>query len=97
MSLFGDVERTDYAGALHRIRDSERSDAAKIAAAFDWITMQYLEHAQSEVELARAMKDETGLVKAHIKHSMMEHARGIFAECYRVMVGEEAWNDNEAE
>jgi hypothetical protein len=90
------MERTDYAGVLYRIRESERSDAAKIAAAFDWITKQYLENAKSEVELARAMKDEAGLVKAHIKGSMMEHARGIFADCYRVMVGEEAWDDDEA-
>ena len=84
---------TDFAAVFHRIKESDLSEAEKLTRAFGWVTSRIIEHARQEIELAQAMSDQESVVKAQIKLSVMEHARNIYQDCYRFMIGGGAWDE----
>jgi hypothetical protein len=87
--------RKDFVSVFNAIKASDGSDLEKVTEAFEWMTRRYIEETQPEVELARAMKDEEALVKAHIRLSMMKSAREMYQDCYRFMLGRSAWDEPE--
>jgi hypothetical protein len=76
-----------------RIVRSDLTEVEKLAQSFRSITDRYVEHAEAQVELARAMKDQEALVKEHIKLGVMNHARSIFQDCFRSITGRMAWDE----
>ena len=80
---------------LQEIVKLDLSEVEKLARAFEWITSRYVEHGEQEVELAKAMKDQESLVKEQIKLGVMKHARGIFQDCYRLVTGRRAWDEQD--
>lgn len=81
---------------MKEVREISRQhlpDIEKLAQAFDLLTSRYMEQAHNEVELRRAMGDEDSVIKERIKAGVMESARGMFQECYRLIVGRSAWDE----
>jgi hypothetical protein len=76
-----------------KIIKSDLPDVEKLAQAFQLITGRYAEQAAADIELARAMQDQESLVKEQIKLGMMMHARSIFKDCYRAVIGRMAWDE----
>jgi hypothetical protein len=72
---------------VNDILATDLPDVDKLAQAFDAITARYVEHAQHEIELARALQDPESVVKEQIKLGVMEHARTILDDCYRLVTG----------
>jgi hypothetical protein len=87
--------KRDWLKVFYEIKKSDLPETEKLARAFGWITSRYIEHAQQEIELARAMKDQESLVKERIKLGMMEHARSMFQDCYKFMIGRSAWDEQD--
>lgn len=61
----------------------------RLAAGFDFILARELTESKREMELLRALGDQDSLVKEQIKHSTIQHAASIFAECYFRATGEQ--------
>jgi hypothetical protein len=78
---------------IQEIAEKDLPDVDKLAQAFNLFTSRYVEHAQNEIELRRAMGDEESVIKERIKSGVMETARGIFQDCYRVIMGRSAWDE----
>lgn len=78
---------------IQEIAERDLPDIEKLAQAFNLLTRRYVEHAQNEIELHRAMGDEESMIKERIKSGVMESARGIFQDCYRVIAGRSAWDE----
>lgn len=78
---------------IQEIAEKDLPDVEKLAQAFYLLTGRYVEHAQNEIELRRAMGDEESVIKERIKSGVMETARGIFQDCYRVIIGRSAWDE----
>ena len=72
---------------------SDLSEVDKLAQTFDFITSRFVDHADAQIELARAMKDQQALVKEQIKLGVMQHARSIFQDCHRSVIGRKAWDE----
>ena len=63
----------DFIGLMEQIRDSDASDVDKVAQAFDHITRSIFEHAQHEIELARAMiSDQVDLRRNSFANALFE-------------------------
>jgi hypothetical protein len=78
---------------LEAIYAADLPEIEKLAQAFGWITSQFLQRGELEVELARATDDREALVKEQIKLSLMKSVRGIFSDCYRRTTGRKAWDE----
>lgn len=87
----------DFSALVSEIKASDRSDAQKLAQAFDHITGSIIETAGREIEVARAMQDRESLVKLQIKMQSFKSARGIFQDCYTAVLGGRAWDERENE
>jgi len=75
------------------IKNSDLPEAEKLAKAFDWLTNRILAYSETEIELARAMKDQDALVREQIKHEMTKSARCMFQDCFRAVLGRKAWDE----
>jgi hypothetical protein len=75
------------------IFDSDLSEADKLARSFDYITSSYIQHAEQEIELLKAMGDTDQLIKEQIKSETIKHVRNIFNDCFMRSMGKKAWND----
>lgn len=77
------------------VRDRERNETEKLAAAFEAITASFIAQSRREVELARALGDEDTAVQEQIKAGVMLQARAIFAEAYARATGTRAvlWDE----
>jgi hypothetical protein len=78
---------------IQEIARQDLPEIERLAKAFDLLTSRYIEQAQNESELMRALGDEENLIKERIKSGVMESARSIFLECYRVITGRSAWHE----
>jgi hypothetical protein len=78
---------------IQEIARQELPEVEKLAQAFDRLTRRYIENAHNEAELLRALGDEQDLIKERIKAGVMENARSIFQDCYRVITGRSAWHE----
>lgn len=72
---------------IFEILSTDLPDLEKLAQAFRAITDRYVEHAHHKLELARALQDPESVVREQIKLGVMEHARSIFDDCYRLVTG----------
>ena len=72
---------------------SDLSEVEKLAQVFQRITGKYIGHSQQEIELLKALGDQESLVKEQIKLGVMNHARGIFQDCYLRITGRKAWDE----
>lgn len=82
----------DYAAALTAIKQSDLTDAERLAQAFDVVTRRILSLGEQEVELARAVQDTELLVKNQIKLETLKTSRQVFEQCYRFMLGGSPWD-----
>ncbi len=90
------MKKREMAIAIQRIVDDpDKGDLEKMAAAFGEATNLFIANSEHEMALARAMGDEETAVKERIKGNVMQAARDIFAECYRLVSGErsEVWDE----
>lgn len=78
---------------IQKIASEDLPDMEKLAEAFNLLTRRYIEHAQNEIELLRALGDEQSLIRERIKAGVMENARSMFLDCYRVITGRSAWHE----
>jgi hypothetical protein len=78
---------------IQKIARQDLPEIEKLAQAFDLVTSSYIANARNEVELLRALGDEENLIKERIKSGVMENARSIFLDCYRVVTGRSAWHE----
>jgi hypothetical protein len=66
---------------VNRIVASDLADLDKVLEAFGAITSSYIEGAEREIDLARAMGDQESLVRRQIKMETIKHARHILNDC----------------
>ena len=78
---------------LDDIVSRDLPDIEKLVLAFGWITERFIEREQHEIEIARALNDTEALVRSQIKLEVMKHARSIFNNCTRRVMGRSAWDD----
>jgi hypothetical protein len=78
---------------LAEIVETDLPDIEKLAQGFGWITASYVEQAEGEIELARAMGDQEAVIREQIKMEMIKHARSIFQDVYRQVTRRSAWNE----
>ena len=78
---------------FREIKNSNLSEADKVAKAFKWLSDRALTYSENEIELARAMKDQDGLIQEQIKHEMMKSSRTMFQDCFRAILGRKAWDE----
>jgi hypothetical protein len=78
---------------IQKIAKKDLPEIEKLAEAFNLLSNRYIEHSQNEVELLRALGDEESLIKERIKAGVMENARSMFRDCYRVITGRSAWHE----
>lgn len=86
-------DQTAWTDAFNDIKNSNAPEVEKVARAFRWLADRYLEHAQGEIELFRAMNDRESRIKEQIKMETIKHALGMFHDCYKFMVGRRAWDE----
>jgi hypothetical protein len=91
----GDGE-IDFFDLARQIKRSDLSELDKVTKLFGHITGSIIEHSRAEMELARAMYDKESLIKHQVKLETLKYARGVFAECYNMMSGREAWDGEES-
>lgn len=63
-------------------------DLRRLAARFDELSGGFTREAERKLELARALADEDGVRREHIKIQVMRAARKMFAGSYREVTGE---------
>lgn len=76
---------------LDAIQALDLPDIDKLARMFDLITQRIIAHAETEVEVARAMQDKEAVVKTQIKLSTIRHARAIFSDCFWHIAARKVW------
>lgn len=86
-------DRPDFYDWIRELQRSDRPEVDTLREFFGQITAQILEHARSEIDLARAMQDGRLLVKQQIKLETIRTARGIFARGYEIATGRKAWDE----
>jgi hypothetical protein len=67
---------------LEKIFASDLPDIEKLAQAYALIVRQHMDDARNEVELHRAMGDETEAVKTQVKMSTLEYTLGVMTYCH---------------
>jgi hypothetical protein len=72
---------------LEKIVTSDRGEVQRLVDSFDWLTRRIIEVAENEIELARALHDQEGVVKQQIKLQTMRTARDVFETCYLRVTG----------
>ncbi|MEJ2757419.1 MAG: hypothetical protein P8046_02960 [Anaerolineales bacterium] len=81
---------------MNQIFSSSDPEIDRLAAGFHFILNRELAESQLEMELLRALGDKDSLVKEQIKHSTIQHAASIFADCYFRATGERWTPEEEA-
>ncbi len=84
---------TEWLEMIKTIKESDLADVDKVAQAFGWVTNNIITHGQHQVELARALHDRDAVVKEQIKLGVMRHAREVFDDCGRVVLGRKFWDE----
>jgi len=83
----------DMPTVFREIKNADLPGEEKLAKAFNWMTRKALDFSEKEIELARAMKDDEGLIRVQIKYEMTKTAREMFQDCYRAVLGRKAWDE----
>lgn len=85
--------KPDAMARVEAILATDLPEATKLARAFEAITGTVLQHAEREIELARALGDTTEVVKQQIKRETMKAAREILQGCHRRVTGKRGWDE----
>ena len=80
---------------IHEIQHSDQPEVDKLKAFFDGITLQIVEYAGKEIELAKAMQDRQAVIKQQIKMETIKTAREIFGRGYQIATGRKAWDEQD--
>lgn len=80
---------------LNAIYESDLADMEKLTRAFDHITQLVLANFEREAELAQAMGDAEGKIRAQMRMSTMPHARSIYHSCYLSITRRRPWTDHD--
>lgn len=72
---------------FEEILKSDLPDSEKLARAYLFILRQQQTFAQNEVELQKAIGDESAVIKEKIKHGVLKYSGEIFAFCYQRVTG----------
>ena len=83
----------DVMDELDEIIRADSPEMEKLRDAFGRITALVIEHAQHEVEFAKAMQDQGAVIKTQIKMETIKTARNIFHMCYTRIIGRRAWDE----
>jgi len=75
------------------IAASDLPEIEKLTRAFRLVTNKIIANSEMEIELLRALGDPQELLKEQIKHSTIQHAQSIFAQCHLLVTGRKAWDD----
>jgi len=86
-------ESCGFQDRLDAIVGSSLPDIDKLKQGFGLVTERIIDHAQHEIELARAMHDDESRVKTQVKMSTMQTAREIFDTWYTRITGRRAWDE----
>jgi hypothetical protein len=86
-------KESELPSVFREIKNADMPTEEKLAKAFEWMTHRALDFSEKEIELARAMKDDEGLIKVQIKHEMLKTSREMFQDCYRAILGRKAWDE----
>lgn len=78
---------------VNQIVASDLTDLDKVLDAFGIITSSQIEHAEREIELARAMGDKESLVRRQIKMETIKHARQILNDCTMLVTRRRKWDE----
>jgi hypothetical protein len=87
------MKETSWPQLFDQLMEADLAEIDRLKEAFWWTTNQFIERAQQEIELARAMKDREALVKEQIKLGVMKHAQGIFQNCYLQVTERRVWDE----
>ena len=82
-----------YKEELETIVDSDLPEMAKLAAAFGGLTTFYVQVAEKEIELARALGDRQELIKQQIKMETMKSTRSMFRMLFWQVTGKWVWDE----
>jgi len=88
-----ELKGADWITVMKKLKSSEDKDVDKIARAFGWVTNTIIEQAHKDIEISRALKDRESIIKHQIKREVMKSAREIFNDCYRQLLGRQAWHE----
>jgi hypothetical protein len=86
-------EKLNWHELIDSLKVSDLPDLDKVAAAFDFVINEHVEHSQRDIELARAMKDQEAVIREQIKQETIKYARKVFSDCYTIFVGRRAWDE----
>ncbi|MBN1428291.1 MAG: hypothetical protein JXB07_07895 [Anaerolineae bacterium] len=78
---------------LNEIIESDLPNIKKLAQAFGWVTSRNIEHAEHEIELARAIGDQEAVLRGQIKMKTMKYDRSLFEDCYQRVTRRRAWDE----
>ena len=84
---------TEWLEMVRAVKESDLADLDKVAQAFGWVTGSIIKHGEQQVELARALQDRDAVVKEQIKLGVMRHARAVFNDCGRAVLGRKFWDE----
>lgn len=73
---------TDMIDTFDEIAAGNASEVDKMKAMFEWVTQQFIEGCELDIELAKALKDRESTIRAQIRLEVMKSARKMFAICY---------------
>ena len=93
MNDFRLTDREEWSSMAAELRGSPLPEARRLARAFGWVTNRIINHAEKEVETARALRDDEAAVKQQVKMETIRHARAVFEECYLLATGRKAWDE----
>jgi hypothetical protein len=86
-------EKLNWLELVDSLKASDLPDLDKVAAAFDFVINEHVEHIQHDIELARAMKDQEAVIREQIKHETIKYARKVFSDCCTIFVGRRALDE----
>ena len=86
-------EKLNWLELVDSLKASDIPDLDKVAAAFDFVINEHIEHSQRDIELARAMKDQEAVIREQIKQETIKYTRNVFSDCCTIFMGRRAWDE----
>jgi hypothetical protein len=81
------VNGRDWDAVVDEVRASGLSELEQLAQAFAVLTQGFIEQAEREIELARAMHDQDEVVRQQIKMETVKFVRQMFEDSYIRITG----------
>jgi hypothetical protein len=75
---------------------SDESEADRIVQAFLHVTQFYIDQADKDIEISRALDDKEERIKVQIKRSVMLHTQDIIKGAYQQVTGKKVQDDDKS-